>query len=117
MSIKEEEKRLEAIVRAALSDVQDSVLDDLGPAFHNFMFFGIIGYDPAALKVWYFFTTDDDLRKAKNSGVAVRLIDETRTALRKNGYPKKVIPAILISFASYEDVERTAGGDYYKYLK
>ena len=88
-----------------------------GCPLHTHDSFGAVWLDPRHLAFWYFFVTQADLERAQQSGLTERMVDSTRTGLLLRGYPRDAVPEVGISFASDEDVQRTANGDYYRYLK
>ncbi len=118
--LREREKRqwhLEDIVRAAIAQVEETVVTEIQDQYHFSIFFGAMGVDPVHLVIWYFLNRDADLAEARSTGWTDRIDAATRSALRDNGYPEAVIPQIHVSFGSHEDVERQTDGNYWYYLK
>lgn len=81
------------------------------------MFFGATGIDPQHLSIWYIFATDAQLKESEINGLADELRGQTKAELQAGGYPLSALSEICISFASQEDIERTADGDYHEYFQ
>lgn len=110
------QKQWEAVVSAAVKDVELSVLKSC-PGFHHTTFFGAMGINPKHLAIWCFFKRDDDLKRAKEQELTEKINHAMREALKNHGYPDSLLPSFYISFATDEDVQRTCGGNYWHYLK
>jgi hypothetical protein len=110
------QKQWDAVVAAAIKEVEDSVLKH-SQDFHHTTFFGAMGIDPKHLAIWCFFTKDEDLKKAEKEHLTDAVNQAMREALRKHGYPSFLVPSFFVSFATDEDVQRTCGGNYWHYLK
>jgi hypothetical protein len=110
------QKRWEAIVSAAVQDVENSMLKNCA-GFHSTTFFGAMGINPKHLAIWCFFKRDDDLRDAKAQQLTEKINDAMREALKSHGYPDFLLSSFFVAFATDEDVQRTCGGNYWHYLK
>jgi hypothetical protein len=110
------QKHYDAIVSQALEEIEKSLLKPY-EGFHHTTFFGAMGINPKHLAIWCFFTKDDDLRNAEETQFTIEVQNAIRESLRKHGYPDTIVPLILVSYATDEDVQRTCGGNYWQYLK
>ena len=110
------QKHLEAIVKAAIAEVEAAFLKPFA-GFHHTTFLGVMGINPIHLAIWCFFAKDDDLKNAQETHLIDRIELAFREALAKHGYPGSAIPSIGVAFATDEDVQRTCGGNYWHYLK
>ena len=110
------QKQWDAVVSAAVKEVEDSVLKRY-PGFHHTTFFGAMGIDPKHLAIWCFFEKDEDLKRAEEEHFTGAIQKAMCEVLRKHGYPSFLVPSFFVSFATNEDVKRTCGGNYWHYLK
>ena len=110
------QKEWDAVVLAAVKDVEESLLKKHS-GFHHTTFFGAMGIDPKHLAIWCFFKEDEDLKNAEADGFTTRVQKHMRDALRDHGYPSFLTPSFFVSFATDEDVQRTCNGNYWNYLK
>ena len=110
------QKEWEAVVSAAVSDIERTLLKNHS-GFHHTTFFGAMGIDPKHLAIWCFFTKDRDLKNAEDENFTGEIQQATREALRKHGYPGNLTPSVAVSFATDEEVQRTCGGNYWLFLK
>jgi urease beta subunit len=118
--LKERKKRrekLEKIVKAAIAQLKAGIFADMQDRYETTLFMGTMGIDPINLSIYHFFQSDADLEYARSTGLTERIDAATRSALRDNGYPVEAIPRIWIRFATEEDVQRTADGDYWRYFR
>jgi hypothetical protein len=98
----ERQAQLDAIVKAA-TDVVASTIADREPNILTYFFYGASGINPRNLVTWYLLAND--------------IVFLTRSQLTFCGYPQEAIPLIHVAFASDEDIQIKAGGNYYYYFK
>ena len=110
------QKQWDAVVSAAVTDVEDSLLRPYS-GFHHTTFFGAMGIDPKHLAIWCFFKMDEDLKRVDATQFTNAIQEAIRDSLKKHGYPSFLIPSFFVSFATDEDVQRTCAGNYWHYLK
>lgn len=107
---------LNKIVAGATDRVAEQIAARRPPLIHR-LFYGASAIHPRHLVTWYIFATDDDLNAAASSGLTLEIDALTRRELAVGRYPEVGIPLMHVSFTSKEDVDRTAGGNYYHYFK
>ena len=113
---KELQQFYEEIVSKAITEVKSSLLSS-DQGFKHSTFFGAMHINPQHLAIWYFFTKDSDLKNAEETHLTKEIINATRENLKRNGYPDFIVPSIIPSFASDEEVQRDYGGNYRNYLQ
>lgn len=110
------QKKWDAIVSAAVTEVETAVLRRYA-GFHHTTFFGAMGIDPKHLAIWCFFKTDQDLKRAEEDHFTGRIQRAMGDALKKHGYPSFLTPSLFVSFGTDEEVQRTCAGNYWHFLK
>jgi hypothetical protein len=119
---------------------------DRTPKIYEHFFYGAFDIAPQNLVVWYLFQTDAELDSAKSSGYCDDLEKATIRNLIDLGYPQEAfeitnmgVPNItfgnrtneeqqsilhsltyrkaMISFATMEDIDNKANGDYHIYFQ
>lgn len=113
---KKRQAKLDTIVTGATSRVAERIAGRR-PPLKNHMFYGASAIHPRHLVTWYIFESDADLKVATMNGLTSEIDALTRRELAAGGYPALGIPQMHVSFASKEDVDRTAGGNYFLYFK
>jgi hypothetical protein len=78
---------LEKIIQTSINTVLDKFKNIEPPiTFHTF--YGAIEIDPYNLAIWYFYKTEDDLRKAAKIGLTNKIRQLTINEMIENGYPQ-----------------------------
>ena len=100
-----------------------SALEGKSPEIYFHDFYGAVDVSPRNLVIWYIFKTDSDLSRAKDSGFCNEIENLTAGNLIACGYPESSFDAdengrkVSVCFASQEDVDRKADGDYRLYFQ
>lgn len=93
------------------------------PQIHFYLFYGLLDLTPNNLVVWYIFKTDADLSDAMESGYSNGIEELTIRNLIASGYPEEAFELndtgkkAVVCFASQEDIDKKANGDYRLYFQ
>lgn len=93
------------------------------PEIIFYTFYGSFKTDPHSLVIWYVFKTDSDLSGAEKAGYSKGIEELTVRNLISFGYPEEAFESdgegkkVTVCFASQEDVDRKADGDYRIYFQ
>lgn len=92
------------------------------PEIEMHLFYGAYDISPRDLVVWYIFGTDSELVAAKESGYCDEIENLTFRNLISCGYPEEAfVPSegrkVSVCFASQEDIDKKADGDYRLYFQ
>ncbi len=89
--------------------------------FHTY--YGAFHLAPQNLVIWYIFKTDTDLSEATESGYCKEIEELTIKNLISLGYPERAFALndmggkASVCFASQEDIDKKADGDYRIYFQ
>lgn len=114
--------RLNRIIKKAIKQTVSEV-EGKYPEIIFHTFYGSVDISPRNLTVWYIFKSDSDLAAARESGFCDKIKEMTVDKLVSSGYPEEAfVPdekgkTAAVCFASQEDVERKADGDYRLYFQ
>jgi len=139
-------KRKTVIIKSSIKDTLKQ-LKGKGPDIVVTDFYGDYKNAPYELVIWYFFKTNEDWKNAEDSGFTEEIRLLTKSIMIKKGYPASAFDVnvvrwdecgefigfteeqkqeyikemthlkVEIAFASEEDVEEKANGNYYHYFK
>jgi hypothetical protein len=107
---------LDEIATSAMARVVSQVAAEKPPISRHF-FYGASAIHPKYLVTWYLFKSDSELKAARKNGLTARIEAATRAELAGGGYPEEGVGVMQVAFTSDQDIQRTTGGDSYKYFK
>ena len=114
--------RLNRIIKKSVKQTV-SALDGKSPEIFFHDYYGAVEISTKNLTIWYVFKTDSDLSEARESGFCDEIVKLTVANLISSGYPKDAFVTdkngrrASVCFASQEDVDRKADGDYRLYFQ
>jgi hypothetical protein len=76
--------------------------------------YGVVYLDPTHLVIWFLVRTNNELQKAKQNGFESEVIEATKKALGRYGYPKWALPEVHVGLESKENIK--ASGGYLEYF-
>lgn len=94
-----------------------AAIKDKAPQVYMHFFYGAFDIDPKNLVVWFLFKTDNELTKAKQSGLCDEIKSLTVRNLISAGYPSDALTKNCVSFTSQEDIDKKANGDHHLYFQ
>ena len=110
------QKYLDGVVSAAMHRVVAAVVGRQ-PALSSHFFYGASAIHQRHLVAWYLFPTDAAWERAKVNGLTSDIERMTRAELVTGGYTQEGAQQMMVSFTSDEDIQRTTGGDHWRYFK
>lgn len=110
--------KLNRIIKKAVKNTV-SAFEGRQPEIFHSLFYGGVDINPKNLVVWYLFETDKDLETAKANGLCDEIVKSTLDNLLSFGYPPEVfeLGQTHVSFASQEDIDKKANGDFHLYFQ
>mgnify|MGYP003298649343 CR=1 FL=1 len=94
-----------------------AAIKDKSPQVYMHFFYGAFDIDPKNLVVWFLFETDNELTKAKQSGLCEEIKNLTAKNLIAEGYPCEALNKNTVSFTSQEDIDKKANGNHHLYFQ
>ncbi len=73
------------------------------PKIYEYFFYSAFDIAPQNLVVWYLFETDDELEKAKATGLCAEIKELTIRNLISSGYPKEAFDTTKTDTADFND--------------
>jgi hypothetical protein len=108
---KARQKKLDAIVQAAASEVARTIAGTSSPNRLHW-FHSVSESNPRDLSIWFVFPTDAAFEQAVASGLAARIDAMTREEMRQGGYTLAMIEDVFVGFKTHEAMKREAGENY-----
>lgn len=107
-------------IRKSIKNTLSLIIHDKPHVTFN-TYYGFFMKHSESLVIWYFFDRESDLDEADSCGLTKWLIEKTLENLKMNRYPNWAIEdndsSVKIAFATKEDVQRKADGDYRIYFQ
>lgn len=90
------------------------------PIIQDYLFYGSFDISPDKFVIWYLFETDEELKAAESTGLCSEITNATIRNLISSGYPISdydLNKKTLVSFTTYEDIDKKADGDIHLYFQ
>ncbi|MGE0744258.1 MAG: hypothetical protein AB7K86_03375 [Rhodospirillales bacterium] len=110
------QRALDALAAQAIAAASAAVAHRK-PAIAEFFSYGATSIHGRYLTPWFLFRTDAELAAARANGLAAEIERRVRDELLARGWPAGEMPACAANFTTQEDIQRRAGGDYWKYFR
>jgi len=110
------QRALDALAREAMTAAAEAVAHR-SPRIAEHFSYGATAIHGKYLTPWFLFRTDAELAAAQANGLAAEIERRVRAELLARGWPAGEMPQDAAHFATQEDIQRRAGGDYWTYFK